>query len=98
MYCVEVAFFFTMTLLMGSLGSQLQAANQIAFQYLGVLMSIIFSIAQAITVRMGHLLGAKDIPSAERASYVGIAIAASLMCIVAIFYWFFPDYSYLIRF
>jgi MATE family multidrug resistance protein len=90
MYCVEVAFFFTMTLLMGSLGSQLQAANQIAFQYLGVLMSIIFSIAQAITVRMGHLLGAKDVPSAEKASYLGIAIAASLMCIVAIFYWFFP--------
>lgn len=90
MYCVEVAFFFALTLLMGLLGSQMQAANQVALQYLGLLMSMMFSIAQAITVRMGHLLGAKQSNSAERAAYLGICIAVSFAGLVAIFFWTFP--------
>jgi MATE family multidrug resistance protein len=90
MYCVEVAFFFALTLLMGLLGSQIQAANQIALQYLGLLMSIMFSIAQAITVRMGHLLGAKEHYSAQKAAYVGVGMAAFLASIVAILFWVFP--------
>lgn len=90
MYCVEVGFFFALTLVMGSLSSQLLAANQIALQYMGTLMSLIFSIAQAITVRMGHLLGAGDRSSAERACYVGIFLSACLMVIMAICYWTVP--------
>ena len=90
MYCVEVGFFFALTLVMGSLGSQLLAANQIALQYMGTLMSLIFSIAQAITVRMGHLLGAGEVASAERACYVGVFLAALLMIVIAVFYWTIP--------
>lgn len=91
MYCVEVAFFFALTLVMGSISSTLLAANQIALQYLGILMAVIFSIAQAITVRMGHLLGAKEVDAAKRAAYIGILIAASFMSMIAIVYWFFPS-------
>ena len=90
MYCVEVGFFFALTLIMGSLSSQLLAANQIALQYMGTLMSLIFSIAQAITVRMGHLLGAGNVPSAERACYVGVSLSALLMLIMALCYWTVP--------
>jgi MATE family multidrug resistance protein len=39
---------------------------------------------------MGHLIGAEDMQAAEKAAYLGIAIAAGLMCIVAIFYWVAP--------
>lgn len=91
MYCVEVGFFFALTLIMGSLSSQLLAANQIVLQYMGTLMSLIFSIAQAVTVRMGHLLGARDIASAERACYVGICLSAFLMIIIGILYWSIPS-------
>lgn len=91
MYCIEVAFFFALTLVMGSLSSQLLAANQIALQYLGALMSVIFSIAQAITVRMGHLLGAKEINSAKTAGLCGAVISATLMTIIAICFWIFPS-------
>lgn len=90
MYCVEVAFFLAVTLIIGSFGSQLLAANQIALQYMGTLMAVIFSIAQAITVRMGHLLGAGKKKSAEQAAYVGIIISALLMMLTAIFYLIFP--------
>lgn len=90
MYCVEVGFFFALTLLMGTLGTGLLAANQIALQYLGLLMSTIFSIAQAITVRMGHLIGAKEIDSVSRAAYLGTFISAFLMILIAIIFWLFP--------
>lgn len=90
MYCTEVAFFFCLTLLMGIFGSQAQAANQVALQYAGLFMAIIFSIAQAITVRMGHLIGASNIYGAEKAGYLGILIATILTTILAVFIWSFP--------
>jgi MATE family multidrug resistance protein len=91
MYCVEVGFFFALILLMGLFGTQMQAANQIALQYMGLLMSMMFSIAQAITVRMGHLLGAQQSRAAEKAAYIGIFIAAASSSVMGIFYWTCPD-------
>lgn len=91
MYCVEVAFFFTMTLIMGTFGEQIQAANQIALQYLEMFVSIIFSVSQAITVRMSHLLGAKDLLSAKKTSQAGIIMVGLAMTIVAMVYWLTPN-------
>lgn len=90
MYSVEVGFFFVMTLLMGLLGAQSLAANQVTMQYLGPLMGIIFCIAQSMTIRMGHQLGANEVSSAERACYAGIILSALVMCVVAVIYWLFP--------
>lgn len=91
MYCVEVAFFFALTLVMGSFGSLVMAANQIALQYLGTLMAVIFSTAQAVTVRMGHLLGAGDKVAAEKSAYIGVSISLLFMLLVAICFWYFPS-------
>lgn len=55
------------------------------------MMSVIFSIAQAITVRMGHLLGAKDVNSAKRTSYTGTILSATFMGTIAIAFWTFPS-------
>ena len=90
MYCVEVAFFFALTLVMGLLGAEAQAANQVALQYLGLMMSTMFAVAQAITVRMGHLLGANDYSKAGNASRVGIFIAIIFTGLIAIVYWTMP--------
>ncbi|MGQ3892887.1 MATE family efflux transporter [Legionella sp. CNM-4043-24] len=90
MYCVEVAFFLALTLVMGLFGGLVIAANQIALQYLSTLMAIIFSIAQAITVRMGYLLGAGDKKAAEQSAYVAMLISLLFMLLVAICYWCFP--------
>ena len=91
MYCVEVGFFFAMTLLMGLIGVHSLAANQVTMQYMGPLMGTVFCIAQAMTVRMGHELGAKNPASAERAAYAGISIAAVYMCLVALVYLLYPE-------
>jgi MATE family multidrug resistance protein len=90
MYCVEVAFFFALTLAMGVISIEVQAANQVALQYLSLVISIIFAMAQAITVRMGHLIGAKQYHQAERASYIGIGLGLIFISFVAIIYWVFP--------
>lgn len=92
MYCIEVGFFFTLTLIMGTYGANILAANQIVMQYNGLLISIIFSIAQAVTIRMGHLLGAKNITSAKEAGYSGVLLCALFMLLAAICFWFFPNY------
>ncbi|WP_298625075.1 MATE family efflux transporter [uncultured Legionella sp.] len=90
MYCVEVGFFFALTLIMGSFGSLVLSANQIALQYLGILMALVFSLAQAVTVRMGHLLGAGKRDSAEHTAYLGIFISAFVMFFIALIYWSIP--------
>ena len=91
MYSVEVGFFFALTLAMGVLGTEIQAANQVALQYLGLMMSIIFAVAQAITVRMGHLLGAKEYMAAEKASYIGVGIAVAFISIISVIYLVLPE-------
>ncbi|HEU5280678.1 MAG TPA: MATE family efflux transporter [Gammaproteobacteria bacterium] len=91
MYCIEVGFFLAMTLLMGVINIQSVAANQVTMQYLGPLMGSIFSIAQALTIRMGHEIGAKQIATAERAVYAAVCMVAVYMCVMAVIYWLMPD-------
>ncbi|MCR9192730.1 MAG: MATE family efflux transporter [Gammaproteobacteria bacterium] len=81
MYCFEVGFFFALTLISGSFSTQLLAANQIMLQYMGTGMAIIFSIAQAMTVRMGHLIGAKEIAATTRVKNTGICLSLVFMSV-----------------
>jgi len=91
MYSMEVGFFFAMAILMGLISVQALAANQITMQYLGPLMGVVFCIAQAITVRMGHEIGAGNNASASRAAFAGIITAAIPLCIIAVLYWTIPQ-------
>jgi MATE family multidrug resistance protein len=91
MFCAETGYFFLMTISMGWISVAALAANQITMQYLGFLISVVFSISQAITVRMGHLLGANEVDAAERAAYAGIIFCLIFMIITAQLYWFFPE-------
>lgn len=90
MYAIEIGFFLVLSLMMGALSQTMLAANQIVLQYLGQLMAVIFSIAQAVTIRMGHLLGAHEVSQAKRASQAGIFIAVLFMTLVSLVYWIFP--------
>lgn len=90
MFCVEVGFFLVLTLCAGLLGSRMQAANQVALQYLNLFMSVMFALAQAVTVRMGHLIGAKQYDDVKNVNVIGVSIAAILMSLVAVVYWLFP--------
>lgn len=90
MYCLEIGFFLVLTLMLGRLGNQTLVANQIAIQYLGQIITVAFAIAGAITVRMGHLLGARDPEGANRAASAGILFSVGIMGIISMCYWIFP--------
>lgn len=70
---------------MGTFGANILAANQIVMQYNGLLISVVFSIAQAVTVRMGHLIGAGDVASARSAGYTGVYLSGLLMAVAGSF-------------
>jgi MATE family multidrug resistance protein len=90
-YCVEVAFFFVLTLLMGAFGDSLVlAANQIVLQYMGVMIQIVVSLAQAVTVRVGYLHGKGKLSLVKYTNAIGLVIAVGLMGLVAVIYVGFP--------
>lgn len=91
MYCLEVGFFFVLTLVMGLVGEVQLAATQITMQYLGLFSTVVFAISQAVTVRMGHQLGEKNVRGANATNYAGVFIAVSFTVIVALFYIFLPE-------
>lgn len=90
MVCLEVACFFTITLIMGTIGVNELAANQLTMQYVGFFGTLSFTIAQAVTVRMSNQLGAKHADIANRAAYVGIVLSVGFILIVVCLEWFYP--------
>ena len=92
MWFVEVAFFFCLALIMGHHGVVLLDSSQITMQYVAFFVSIAFSVAQAITVRMGNQLGAKHYQNAYRALYAGALVSVLGIVIPVLLYWFAPQY------
>lgn len=92
MYCIEVGFMFVMTLMMGVVGETQLAATQIIMQYEGIVTSVVFSIAQAVTVRMGHKLGEKNFHEVDRTNSAGVFLAVTFMLFVGLCYLLIPDY------
>lgn len=93
MYGVEIAFFLVLNLLMGSIGgNSMLAANQVVLQYISVFMSIIFSIAQAITVRIGYLLGEGKVLKSETAANLGLLICLIVGIVLALVIFLFPRF------
>lgn len=91
MYFIEVGFFLTMILIMGKFGDSSVAACQITLQITSQLSIFTFAVAQAITVRMGHTLGARQPLLAEHAVYMGSVIAIIFMVAMAFVFWFAPN-------
>jgi MATE family multidrug resistance protein len=86
MYCIEVAFFLTLTLLMGRFGSASLAANQITLQFLGQVSVVTFSLAQAVTVRIGHTITQTQTRIIEQITSSGVILAMSFMLLVLFSY------------
>lgn len=93
MYSVEIAFFLVLNICMGAIGgNSMLAANQIVLQYLGIFVSIIFSIAKAITVRMGHLLGERETWKSKLVATQGIIISLMMGLFTSILFLFTPKF------
>lgn len=90
MYAFELAFFLALTLFMGAYKHELLVPNQITLQYGCTILTAAFAIAQAVTIRMGHLLGAKEVEPAKRAKDAALMVTLVVMGLGAIAFIFFP--------
>ena len=83
MYCLEVGFFFMISILVGQFGHEYLAANQVALQYVGMIVGVLFNLTQAVTVRIGHLFGADEKKECLYVIYLGVIFAALPVLVIA---------------
>ena len=88
---MEVGLFTAVSLLMGSLGVTAVAAHQIALNYTALTFMVPLGISLAITVRVGHAVGAKAIHSARFTGVVGMVMAVITMALSASIILIIPD-------
>lgn len=89
MYLIEVGAFMITTFLMARFSSSVLAAHQIAFQYLGLTINIVFGMSQAVSTRIGQAAGRDDLVGVYYAAYVGMCLSFFLMLFIAIIYFLF---------
>jgi multidrug resistance protein, MATE family len=70
----EVAAFCSIAVLVGRFGDVQIAAHQIALNSSALIFMVPMGISAAITVRVGHALGAGDARAARRAAWSGMAL------------------------
>jgi len=89
-YCVEVALFAAVAIMMGTLGTTVLAAHQIAYQYLMLALFIIFALSQTATIRIGNEVGRNNRAALKITAIVNMLVSFGCMLIFSIFYCSFP--------
>lgn len=81
----EAGLFNAVSILMGTRGTEITAAHQIAINFAATMFMIPLALSSATTVRVGQLLGAGDRIKARTSGAVGIGMCALFMTMSAIF-------------
>lgn len=87
----EVGLFSAVSILMGTRGTEITAAHQIAINFAATMFMIPLALSSAITIQVGQLIGAGKLQSARTAGAVGIGLCAFFMSLSAIFLLIFRD-------
>ena len=87
----EAGLFNAISILMGTLGAAITAAHQIAINFASTMFMIPLALSSAITIRVGHELGAGQLKRARYAGGFGIFVCAGFMACSAIFLLVFRD-------
>lgn len=82
---MECSVFACITLFIGVLGAITVAGHQIALNYAGMVFTIPLSIGMALTVRVGHAIGAGDPAGARRISHTGSLLAVLVALVTVTF-------------
>lgn len=80
----EVTLFTCIPLMIAHLGPDVVAAHQIASNFCAMVFMLPLSIGLATTIRVGHVVGAKDLPKLRAAigsaMLIGIGLALAIAC------------------
>ena len=87
---MESTLFSGVGLIMGTLGTDIVAAHQIALNYASFVFMVPMSIALAISVRVGHALGRGDRAEARLAAFTGIGLCLCFEVLSALSMAFLP--------
>ncbi|MGC9494229.1 MATE family efflux transporter [Vibrio genomosp. F10] len=79
----EVTLFAVVALLVAPLGALVVAAHQVAINFSSLVFMLPMSIGAAVSIRVGHMLGQKNIEGAMIASRVGIIVGLVLAVFTA---------------
>ncbi len=79
MVTAEAGLFNAVSILVGTRGTEITAAHQIAINFAATMFMVPLAFSSAITVRVGHLLGAGNMAAARASGALGIAICAGFM-------------------
>lgn len=89
---VEGGMFAVVAILMGVLGANSLAANQIVFGWATTAIVVAIAVGEATMVRVAYGIGAGNPRAARRAGYLGIALGALFMAAMAALALSIPEY------
>ncbi len=87
----EAGLFSAVSILMGTRGTNITAAHQIAISFASTTFMIPLALSAAITILVGQMIGAGRMRDARMAGIVGILMCAAFMTLSAIFMLIFRD-------
>jgi MATE family multidrug resistance protein len=91
LFAVEISLNTFIAYFMGYLGTVPLAAHQIAIQTAQIVFMVPLGISYATTMRVGQKLGENDLKGVRQAGFVGMALGAIFVSIVAVIFCVFPD-------
>lgn len=83
-YFFEMSLFAVIALLIAPLGQITVAAHQIIFTISSLTFAIPLSLGVATSIRVGYLLGQKELSLAKHTAYMSLAISLTIAMIVAL--------------
>jgi MATE family, multidrug efflux pump len=91
MITAEAGLFNAVAILTGTISAQVAAAHQIAINFASTMFMIPLALSAALTIRVGHALGAGDHAAARLRGWVGIGACGLFMSFAALFLVLFRD-------
>lgn len=89
---IEVSAFSVVTFWIGHFGTTLLAAHQIAIQYFIFIITLVFSMSQAVMIRVTHFMSQKNYQHLYTAAFVGLLLNGIVMFCIALAFYFMPAF------
>lgn len=89
---MEVTMFALVSLMMGSLGTNIVAGHQVAINFAALSFMVPFGLSTAITTRVGNAKGAGLLHESRFRGFVGIVLSVGFMSLMAIVMFTLPEY------
>ena len=87
----EAGLFSAVSILMGTRGTNITAAHQIAISFASTMFMIPLALSAATTILVGQMIGAGRMRDARLSGIVGIVLCATFMTLSAVFLLIFRD-------